>query len=208
MFYKSKKKCSMLLSKNKKERVIIVEEKTGLKKYLPIIIGVVVAVVIIVLLVSLLGGGKAKAVSQYFSAVNKQKADKAVEAWDYAGAIAWGKLKDTDIEDFGDDDYDDFIENYKKVKNDQAKDKKKSEKETLDDAFETMEDELDSYKIKVGKVVESKKLGKDLVAIRVKLETKSVEKDTEWGAKSESSSIATYVIYKNKIISGRTMSSY
>lgn len=184
------------------------EEKTGLKKYLPIIIGVVVAVVVIILLVSLLGGGKAKPVSQYFKAVNGQKADKAIEAWDYTGVIAWGKLKDTDIEDFGDDDYEDFIDNYEKVKSDQAKDRKKSDKESLEEAFEDIEDELDSYKIKVGKVVESKKLGKDLVAIRVKLETKSVEKDTEWGAKSESSSIATYVLYKNKIISGRSMSSY
>ncbi len=184
------------------------EEKTGLKKYLPIIIGVVVAVVVIILLVSLLGGGKAKAVSQYFSAYNKQNADKATEAWDFTGYLAWNKLKDRDIEDFGDDDYDDFIENYEKVKSDTAKDQKKDAKKSLEEHFEDLEDDYDKYKVKAGKVVETKKLGKDLVAIRVKVSEKITKKDAEWAAKSESTYIATYVIYKNKIISGMSQPIY
>lgn len=169
------------------------------KKYLPYI-GIAIAVIlVIIVLAAALGGGPKKAVKKYVSAMNKRNASKLVDCMDFAGVSAWSYRYDAD--DFSNDDYDEFIEKYKDVDKDDIKDAKKSAKKSLDSNFDDIKEDYKSYKVKVESIKSSKKIGKDLYAVKAKISVTAKPKDKDDDELDESD-IVTFVVYKNKVISG------
>lgn len=169
------------------------------KKYLPIA-GIVLAVIIVIIILAVaLSGGPKKAVKSFINGINKQNAAKVVKSVDLAGIDAWGYSYNVD--DFSDDDYDDFIEDYKDVDKDEIKDLKKDMEENMEDSFDEMSDEYKSYKLKIEKFKDVKKLGKDLYAVDAKVSISAKPKDKEETKEIDASDTITFVVYKNKLIS-------
>lgn len=174
-------------------------KKFDYKKYLPYI-GIAIAVIlVIIVLAAALGGGPKKAVKKYVNAMNKRNASKLVDSMDFAGVSAWSYRYDAD--DFSNDDYDEFIEKYKDVDSDDIKDAKKSAKKSLDSNFDDIKEDYKSYKVKVESIKSSKKLGKDLYAVKAKISIAAKPKDKDDDELDESD-IITFIVYKNKVISG------
>ncbi len=172
------------------------------KKYLPYA-GIALAVIIlIIILVSIFGGGPKKAVKKFISGMNGKNASKVVDSMDFAGISAW--KYSYNVEDFSDDDYEEFIENYKDVDSDDIKDQKSDAKDTMKDGFDELKDEYKSYKMKVENFKSVEKLGKNLYAVKAKisLQAKPKDKDEE---EIDESSIMTFVVYKNKLVSAGSL---
>lgn len=177
------------------------EVKSGFnfKKYLPII-GIVLAVIIlIIILVSVLGGGPKKAVKNYVSAINKLNVSKAMKVMDLKGMYAWN-FSSSKLKDFSDEDYDDFIEKYEDVDDSSIETAEASQEKSMERAFDNIEDEYKSFKLKVDKIKSSEKLGKDLYLVKAKISIVAKPEDEEENDEIDSSDISKFVVYKNKIV--------
>ena len=171
------------------------------KKYLPFAaIGLAVLVVIIILLVVLLGGGPKKAVKNFVNSLNSKNAEKVVKYMDFAGENAWKYSYGPD--DFSKDDYKEFIEDYKDFDKDDVKEAKKDTQRDIEDSFDEISDEYKSFKFKVEKIKEVKKLGKDLYAVDAKISLVAKPKDKDETDEIDTSDVMTFIVYKNKIING------
>lgn len=171
--------------------------KSNFKKYLPFI-GIAVAVVlVIVLLVSLLGGGPKKVVKKFMNAMNKQKVDKLVECIDFAGSDAWKYSYDEN--DFSEDDYDEFIENYKDVEKDEIKEDRKDARESFESNFEEINDDYKSCKFTIKEFKSVKKLGADLYSVKAKISLVAKPKDKS-DDEIDKTDTATFIVYKNKLV--------
>lgn len=167
------------------------------KKYLPIA-GIALAVlVVIIILVVALGGGPKKAVKKFVSGMNSKNASKVVDSVDFAGMSAWKYYYDEN--DFSDDDYDEFIENYKDVDKDDVKDAKKEAKENMEEEFDNIKDEYKSYKIKVDEIKSTEKIAKDLYVVKAKISMEAKPKDKDEDEIDEAR-VFTFIVYKNKLI--------
>ncbi len=177
------------------------EVKSGFnfKKYLPII-GIVLAVIIlIIILVSVLGGGPKKAVKNYVSAINKLNVSKVTKVMDLRGMYAWN-FSNSDLKDFSDEDYDEFIEKYEDVDDSVIELAAASQEKSIEKNFDNIEDEYKSFKLKVDKIKSSKKLGKDLYLVKAKISMVAKPEDEEENDEIDSSDIHTFIVYKNKIV--------
>jgi len=180
-------------------------KKFDFKKYLPIIGGAVAAIILVVVLISVFGGGPKKAVKKYISGMNSKNAKKVVSSIDSIGSAAWGYQFDED--DFDEDDYEEFIESYEEYK-EEAEDNKDEFEDEIDDMIDYMDDMLDdmdddykSFKIKIEEFKKVEKLGKDLYAVDAKISVKAKPEDKD-DDEIDESEIMTFIVYKNKIISG------
>lgn len=178
------------------------------KKYLPIAAIVLAVIVVIILAVSLLGGGPKKAVKKFISGMSSGNVKKMYKAVDPVGTSAWGWQYDVD--DFDDDDYEEFIETYEEYE-EEMKDELEEYEEQMEEAIEEMEDYYDdfadeykSYKVKVEDFKKVEKLGKNLYVVKAKVSTYAKPKDKDEDEIDESE-VMTFVVYKNKIISGADM---
>lgn len=175
----------------------VAKKSFDIKKYLPII-GIVAAVVlVIIILVSIFGGGPKKAVKNFINGMSSKNASKVIKSMDFAGQSVW--KYSYDVNDFSDEDYDEFIENYKDVDKDEVKDAEKAAKESLEDEFDEMKDTFKKYKLKVEEIKSSEKIGKDLYAVKAKISIEAQPKDGD-GEEIDSSNIMTFVVYKNKLV--------
>jgi len=176
------------------------------KKYLPIA-GIALAVIVVIaILVSLLGGGPKKAVKKFVSGMNGKNAKKVVKSIDPIGTAAWGYYYDED--NFEEEDYEEFIEDYEEyaeeLDEDEYADEIEDMIEEMEDSFDDMDDNYKSYKIKVDEFKKVEKLGKDLYVVKAKISTEAKPKDKDEDEIDESE-IMTFVVYKNKIISGASV---
>ena len=172
------------------------------KKYLPIAGIALAVVVVIIILVSVLGGGPKKAVKKYVSGMNSQNAKKVVKSMDFVGSAAWGYYYDED--DFEEEDYEEFIEDYEDYADEYADDmddKMDDMIDSMEDTFDDISDEYKSYKIKIEEFKKVEKLGKDLYAVKAKIAVKAKPEDKD-DDEIDESEIMTFIVYKNKIISG------
>lgn len=176
------------------------EAISKIKKYLPIAVAAVVLIAVIIIILSIVSGPR-KAVKSFISGMNKKNASKIVNSIDFIGSAAWSYKYDPD--DFSKDDYKEFVEKYKDLKDDTdkdyLKDQKKSLKEMFDDEFDDLKDEYKSYKVKIDKFKSVEKLGKSLYAIEAKISIKAKPKDKDEDEIDETET-ATFIVYKNKII--------
>lgn len=171
------------------------------KKYLPYAGIALAVIVVLIILISVLGGGPKKAVKKYIRGMNSQNAKKVVKSIDYVGTAAWGWSYDED--DFSKDDYEQFIEEYEEYA-DEIEDMEEELDDmidSMDDSFDDISDEYKSYKIKVEEFKKVEKLGKDLYAVDAKISVKAKPDDKDEDEIDESE-IMTFIVYKNKIISG------
>lgn len=178
------------------------------KKYLPIAAIVLAVIVVIILAVSLLGGGPKKAVKKYVSGMSTGNAKKIFDSIDPIGSAVWGYTYDED--DFDEDDYEDFIEEYEEYAEEYADELEEYEDE-MKDMIDEMEDEFDdemndykSYKVKVEEFKDVEKIGKNLYVVKAKISYNAVPKDKDEDEIDESD-VETFVVYKNKIISGASV---
>lgn len=172
------------------------------KKYLPYAAIALAVIVVLIILVSVLGGGPKKAIKKYVSGMNSQNAKKIVKSVDLIGSAAWGYYYDED--DFEEEDYEEFIESYEEYADDYAdeiEDQMDDMVDTMEDSFDDISDEYKSYKIKIDEFKKVEKLGKDLYAVDVKISVKAKPEDKDVDEIDESE-IMTFIVYKNKIISG------
>ena len=175
-------------------------KKFDLKKYLPIIGGVVAVVLLIIILVAVFGGGPKKAVKNFVSGMNSQNASKIIKSMDFAGMAAW-ELSYYDVDDFTEDDYDEFIEAYEDIDKDEIKDATEYMEDIMDDSFDEIDDEYKSYKIKVEEFKSKEELGKDLYAVKAKISVQAKPEDEDETDEIDEAEIVTFVVYKNKLIS-------
>ena len=103
------------------------------------------------------------------------------------------------MDDFDKDDYDDFKEAYKDVDKDDIKDMKKEAKDEFKDQFEEIKENYKSYKMKVEKIKDTEKLGKDLYKVKAKISILAKPKDKDDDELDDSSTL-TFIVYKGKVI--------
>lgn len=178
-------------------RILGEEVKSKIKKYLPYVVGALAIVGVIMLLISVFTGGPKKAVKKYISAFNKRNASKIVEITDFKGSEAWNYYYD--VNDFSEDDYEEFIEAYKDIDSEDEKDAKKDAKEDYEDGFDEIDDDYKSYKMKIEKFKSVEEIAKDLYVVKAKISIKAKpdDKDVE---EIDSAGIMKFIVYKNKII--------
>lgn len=169
-----------------------------LKSHIKIVAIVVAVLVLAIILINVFTTGPKKAVKSYIKAMNKSDADKYVDTIDYAGEFAWN-YSINKIDKFDEDDYDEFIKAYKEVDKDEAKEAMKTRKEYMEDFFDDIDDDYKSYKIKIVKFKGVEKLGKDLYLVKAKISKKATPEDKD-DDEIDTSSIAKFIVYKNKII--------
>ena len=176
------------------------------KKYLPIAAIVLAVIVVIILAVSLLGGGPKKAVKKYISGMSTGNAKKIFDSVDPIGSAVWYY----DEDDFDEDDYEEFIEEYEEYADEYADELEEYEEE-MKDMIDEMEDDYDdfindykSYKVKVEEFKKVEKIGKNLYVVKAKISTQAKPKDKE-DDEIDESEVMTFVVYKNKIISGASI---
>lgn len=173
------------------------------KKYLPIAAIVLAVIVVIILAVSLLGGGPKKAVKKYVSGMSTGNAKKMLDSIDPIGSAVWSY----DEEEFDEDDYEEFIEEYEEYADEYAdvleeyEDEMEDMIDELEDSYEDEMNDYKSYKVKVDDFKKVEKLGKNLYVVKAKISTYAKPKDKEDDEIDESETM-TFVVYKNKIISG------
>ena len=83
------------------------------KGHIGITVGIVVAIIAVIVCLSVFTGGPKKAVKRYIKAMNKMNTEKVIKCMDFAGSEAWGWKYDED--DFSEEDYDEFMKDYKEV---------------------------------------------------------------------------------------------
>lgn len=172
------------------------------KKYLPYAGIALAVIVVIIILVSVLGGGPKKAVKNYISGMNSKNVSKVLKSMDVIGMEAWSYYYDED--DFSEDDYDEFIEEYEEYEEEYAEEIEEEldyMEDSLDDSFDEIDDEYKSYKMKIEKFKEVKKLGKDLYAVDAKISMEAKPRDKEETDEIDESATVTFIVYKNKLIS-------
>ncbi len=168
------------------------------KSHLAITIGIVAAVVVVIILICVLAGGGPKgAVKGFISGMNKKNAAKVIDNMDIAGAAVWSYYYDVD--DFSDDDYDEFIENYEEIDKDEIKDQEDDLETTLEDGFDSIDDNYKSYKITVEEFKSQEEIAKDLFAVKAKIAVQAKPEDDDYDEVDESN-IMTFVVYKGKVI--------
>lgn len=166
------------------------------KKYLPVI-GIVVAIVVVIaILVSIFGGGPKKAVKKYIKAMNKQDAAKIIKCIDPAGKSAWSY---TYFDDFDEEDYEEFLSDYEDLDEDDIDDYMKEAEDSLDDMFDEINDEYDSYKLKIEEFKDVEEIAKDLYEVKAKISIKAEPVDDD-DDEIDESDVLTFIVYKNKII--------
>lgn len=172
------------------------KKEFNFKKYLPFI-GIAVAVILVIVILALtLGGGPKRAVKKFVKAFNNGNASKLVDCIDFAGVEAW---KYTYMDDFDKDDYKDFKDDYKDVDKDDIKDTKKEAKDEFKDGFEEIKEDYKSYKMKIEKIKDVEKLGKDLYKVKAKISLEAKPKDKDDDEIDESETM-TFIVYKGKVI--------
>ena len=161
--------------------------------------GGLVAIIILIIAITSIAGAKTKAIKKYISGYNSKNVSKIINSVDFKGMIAWKNLYVWDIDDFKDEDYEEFIKGYKDVNKDEIKEAKEEAKDSTEDLLDDLKDEYKSYKITIKKIKKSKKLGKDLYAtdVRLKLVAKPKDKDED---DIDSTKTFTFVTYKNKLV--------
>lgn len=172
------------------------------KGHIGITVGVIVAIIAVIVCLSLFTGGPKKAVKKYIKAMNKMNTEKVIKCMDFAGAEAWSWKYDED--DFSEEDYDEFIKNYKDVDEEDIKDSKKYLKKSLNSGFEDMKDDYKKYKITLEEIKSVKKLGKDLYCVKAKITifAKPNDKDED---EIDMTDTESFIVYKNKIIDSGIM---
>lgn len=184
------------------EQTQVNAKKFDFKKYLPYA-GIALAVIIlIIVLVTVLGGGPKKAVKNFVNGMNSKNAKKVIKSIDYIGMAAWGWQYDED--DFGEEDYNDFIDDYKEYSDkyeDKLEDGIDDMIDNFEDTFDDLEDEYKSYKMKIEKFKDVEKLGKDLYAVNAKVSIEAKPKDKEETDEIDESEVVTFIVYKNKLVS-------
>ena len=175
------------------------------KKYLPIA-GIAVAVIVVIILaIALLGGGPKKAVKKYVSGMNSRNAKKVINSVDPVGSAVWGW--NYSVKDFDKDDYKDFVEEYEEYLEEnedfleEYKDQLDEKIGDMEDNFDDIDDEYKSYKMKIEEFKKVEKLGKNLYAVKAKISMKAKPRDKDEDEVDEAETL-TFVVYKNKIISG------
>lgn len=138
-------------------------------------------------------------VKKYISAMNKQNAEKVVDCFDFAGQDAWSYWYDTD--DFSEEEYIEFIEEYKSIEKEDITESKKYTVTTLTSAFAMMDMEYKNFKIKLEEIKDVTEIGKDLYAVDAKVSVYAKPVDKEETDEIDETSVMTFVVYKNKIIS-------
>lgn len=171
------------------------------KKYLPYAGIALAVIVVIIILVALLGGGPKKAVKGFISGMNKQNASKVIKSMDFAGMSIWYAY---DEDDFSKEDYKDFIEDYEAVDKDELKEEMEDLEEEMEDSFDELFKDYKTYKFKIEKFKSVEKLGKDLYVVKAKISLKAKPKDKD-DDEIDESKVATFVVYKNKLISADMM---
>lgn len=189
--------------KQPKEKIAEGLKKFDFKKWGPIIGGAIAIIIILAVVISTFFGGPEKAVKNYISAINSKNAKKLVKCIDLIGQEAWKKLYIYDVSDFTEDDYDEFIKNYKEIEKDTDKDElnKKTDKaiDSMDDTFDDINDEYKTFSMTINKVKSVDKIGNDLYAVKTRINIKVVPKDDDDDETDETKTI-TFVVYKNKLI--------
>jgi len=169
------------------------------KSHITIVVIAVVAIVALILCFSIFTGGPKKVVKKYISAMNKQNAEKVVDCFDFAGQEAWSFWYD--IDDFSEEEYNEFIEEYNNIEKEDIADTKKYTLTTLTSAFAMMDVEYKNFKIKLEEVKDVTEIGKDLYAVKAKVSVYAKPADKEVTDEIDETSVMTFVVYKNKIIS-------
>lgn len=171
------------------------------KTHVGITVGIVAAILVLIVGISLFTGGPKKAVKKYIKAMNKMNAEKVIKCMDFAGAEAWSWYN---TDDFSEEDYDEFIKNYKDVDEEDIKDSKKYLKKSLNSSFEDMKDDYKKYKITLEEIKSVKKLGKDLYCVKAKITifAKPNDKDED---EIDMTDTESFIVYKNKIIDSGIM---
>lgn len=177
------------------------------KKYLPYAGIALAVIVVIIILVAVLGGGPKKAVKKFISGMNGKNASKVVNSIDVAGMYTWA-YSYYDEDDFSDEDYEEFLENYKDVDKDDIKEAKSTLKESMEDSFDDIKDEYKSYKFKIEKFKNVEKIAKNLYAVDAKVSITAKPKDEDETDEIDESETVTFIVYKNKIISFGGISLY
>ena len=172
--------------------------KFDFKKYLPLACIVVAVIAVIAVLIALFSGGPKKAVKKYVKAFNSLDAKKVINCIDIAGMSAGYGI---DSDDFTDEDYKEFKEAYKEVSKDDIKEAKEYMTDALEDTFKEIKEEAKSYKVKIKKFKDVKKINKDLYEVTTELNIKGVPKDEDEDEVDETEE-ATFIVYKGKIIGG------
>ncbi len=169
-----------------------------IKSHIAITVAIAVALIVVIVLICVFaGGGPKSAVKGFISGMNKKKAAKVVDNMDFAGSSAWSYTYD--IDDFSEDDYDEFIDKYEDVDKDEIKEQEESLESTLEDGFDALDDEYKSYKFKIEEFKSSEKIAKDLYVVEAKiaLSAKPEDEDTD---EIDESDIITFIVYKDRII--------
>ena len=151
-------------------------EKKGLKNTKNLIIIAVVAIIAIVVLVSIFGNatGKAKGVvKQYVKAMNKLDIKKTITLTDPYGSYVLSYLDKDEYDEFW-DEYKDFI----KDKDDKYDDVKESyeeslEKDNIKDAKDSLEESMEDTTIRLKKISDVEKVGKNLYKVKARIEVKN-----------------------------------
>ena len=174
--------------------------KNNFKKYLPYIVGAAAVVIVIILAVSLFTGGPKKAVKNYVKGMHRQKVSKVMKSIDLKGIEAWKYYGD--LKEFEEKDYEEFIERYNEVDDEELEDAIKDYEDYIEDVFDDVDDNFKSYKYKLEKIKSVDKLGKDLFVVRAKisLEAKPEDPDDDDIEEIDQASVKEFVVYKNKIV--------
>ena len=189
--------------KQPKEKIAEGLKKFDFKKWGPIIGGAIAIIIILAVVISTFFGGPEKTVKNYISAINSKNAKKVIKCIDLIGQEAWRKLYIYDVSDFKEEDYDEFIKNYKEIEKDTDKDElnKETDKaiDEMDDSFDDINDEYKSFSMKINKTKSVDKLGNDLYAVKARINLKAVPKDDDDDEMDKTQTI-TFIVYKNKLI--------
>lgn len=169
------------------------------KTHIAITIGIVAAVVVVIILICVFAGGGPKgAVKGIISGMNKKNSAKIIDNMDFAGAAAWS-YSYYDVDDFSDDDYDEFIENYEEIDQDEIKDYEDELESILDEGFDSIDESYKSYKISIDEFKSSEEIAKDLYVVEAKISVKATPEDEDYDEIDESD-IMEFVVYKDKVI--------
>ena len=156
------------------------------------LVAIIAAVIIVaIVVISFVTGGPKRAVKSYISAMDKGDADKFIASMDLKGSLAWSECEG-DEDDF-EDTYNDLDED-----DDDVKEQLDYAEELMEDMINSLDDDYESYSVKVKKIREVEKLADGLYEVKAQIETKYEDED---GDEEDSTDTTTFIVYKNKVIS-------
>ena len=167
------------------------------KAHVGITVGIAVAIVAVIVCLSIFTGGPKKVVKKYIKAMSKMNTEKVLKCIDFAGEEAWSWKYDED--DFSEEDYDEFMEEYKAVEEDDIKDSKKYLKKSLISSFDDIKEDYKKYKMTLEEIKSVKKLGKDLYCVKAKITLLAKPKDKDED-EIDKTDTASFIVYKNKLV--------